>query len=97
MRQEVVALGKVEIEAASELNHALAAIDLQRQFDLEQQARAHAELANQQKEQLLAVVSHDLRDPLGSICSFFSSSARFGRISPKVSSVLQAMQRSTEP
>lgn len=56
-----------EIDAAIELNHAIAAIDLQRQFELEQQARAKAEWADQQKEQLLAMVSHDLRDPMHSL------------------------------
>jgi light-regulated signal transduction histidine kinase (bacteriophytochrome) len=87
-----------EIEAAIELNHALAAIDLQRQFDLEQQARAQAELANQQKEQLLAVVSHDLRDPLASIMLNISLIQRTLSVKSahKVSSVLQGMQRSTE-
>src|SRR5690606_7150982 len=42
-----------EVEAASELRNAILAIDLQRQYEREVEARASAELANEQKEQLL--------------------------------------------
>jgi chemotaxis family two-component system sensor kinase Cph1 len=56
-----------EVEAASALRGAILAIDLQRQYDREVQARASAELANEQKEQLLAMVSHDLKNPVHSL------------------------------
>ena len=56
-----------EVEAASELRNAILAIDLQRQYEREVEARASAELANEQKEQLLAMVSHDLKNPVHSL------------------------------
>jgi light-regulated signal transduction histidine kinase (bacteriophytochrome) len=56
-----------EIDSAKELRNSIVAIDLQRQFLSEQQARAEAERADQQKEELLAVVSHDLKNPLSSL------------------------------
>jgi signal transduction histidine kinase len=87
-----------ELEAAVELNHAIAAIDLQRQFELEQQARAQAELANEQKEQLLATVSHDLRDPLHSLMLNLALIERTlsADSAARVSSVMHGMQRSLE-
>lgn len=89
---------KWEIDAAVELNHAIAAIDLQRQFELEQQARAQAERANQQKEQLLSMVSHDLRDPMQSL---MLNVALIQRTLPpdsadKVAIVLAGMRRSLQ-
>jgi light-regulated signal transduction histidine kinase (bacteriophytochrome) len=87
-----------EVEAAVELNHAIAAIDLQRQFELEQQARAQAELANEQKEQLLATVSHDLRDPLHSLMLNLALIERTlsSDSAARAASVIHGMQRSLE-
>jgi light-regulated signal transduction histidine kinase (bacteriophytochrome) len=56
-----------EIEAAQKLGHSIISIDLNRQFKREMEAREIAESANQQKEHLLAVVSHDLKNPLTSL------------------------------
>lgn len=56
-----------EIDAAEELRNAILGLDLRRQVQREQEARAAAERATQQREELLAIVSHDLRNPLSSI------------------------------
>jgi chemotaxis family two-component system sensor kinase Cph1 len=56
-----------ELEAASALRGSILAIDLQRQYEREVEARASAELANEQKEHLLAMVSHDLKNPVHSL------------------------------
>ena len=56
-----------EIECATELRSAILAADLQAQFRKEQHARLEAEAANQAKQDLMAVVSHDLRNPLNAI------------------------------
>lgn len=56
-----------ELEAASVLRGSILTIDLQRQYEREVEARASAELANEQKEQLLAMVSHDLKNPVHSL------------------------------
>lgn len=52
---------------ACQFRNSLIAIDLQRQFEAEKAARAEAESANLRKEELLAVVSHDLKNPLSSL------------------------------
>jgi light-regulated signal transduction histidine kinase (bacteriophytochrome) len=54
----------VDIEAATDLLRVITANDLRRQFQLEQKARAEAEAASRQKEELLRVISHDLKTPL---------------------------------
>ena len=56
-----------EIECATELRSAILAADLRAQFRKEQHARVEAEAANQAKQDLMAVVSHDLRNPLNAI------------------------------
>ena len=56
-----------ELEAAMELRTAILALDLRRQFEKEQKARATAERATVAREELMAVVSHDLKNPLSSI------------------------------
>lgn len=56
-----------EIDAACELRNHLLAADLRNQFDKEQVSRTRAERASQDREDLIAVVSHDLRNPLGVI------------------------------
>lgn len=57
---------KVEIDAVKELRNAILAIDLQRQFVKEQIARAHAEKMSREKQDIVSIVSHDLKNPLGS-------------------------------
>ncbi len=56
-----------EIDAALELRNSVLALDLRRQFEKEQKARADAERAILAREELMAVVSHDLKNPLSSI------------------------------
>lgn len=56
-----------EIEAAEDLRHSILALDLRRQFVKEQKARAEAVCAMESREQLMAVLSHDLKNPIGSI------------------------------
>lgn len=56
-----------EEAAALELRNAIMAIDLQRQFVKEQAAREDAERAMHSREELMAVLSHDLKNPIGSI------------------------------
>jgi len=56
-----------EIEAALELRNLILAADLKEQFLKEQKARSEAERAKKAREDLMAVVSHDLRNPLSSI------------------------------
>jgi chemotaxis family two-component system sensor kinase Cph1 len=53
-----------ELEAARELRKAIIELDLQRQFRAEQRARAAAEAAIQARDHVLAVVTHDLKNPL---------------------------------
>ena len=88
----------VDVEAAVELVHALTALDLQRQFQREQEARVRAEWASEQKEQLLSMVSHDLRDPLHSLMLSLSLMQRMLKDEPatKITTVLGGMQRSLE-
>ena len=56
-----------ELEVAQELRTAILAADLRLQFSREQHARLDAEAANQAKQDLMAVVSHDLKNPLNAI------------------------------
>jgi light-regulated signal transduction histidine kinase (bacteriophytochrome) len=87
-----------EIEAASMLSHAILTVDLQRQFDRELAARAAAEWANDQKERLLEMVSHDLKNPLHSVMVGVTLVQK--TLPPealdKASIVLRGMQRSIQ-
>ena len=56
-----------ECEAALELRNAVNALDLRHQFKKEQAARAEAEKAVSAREELISIVSHDLKNPLSSI------------------------------
>ena len=57
----------LDIEAALELRNAMTAADISRQFIKEKEARQEAENAMQSREELMAVLSHDLKNPLSSI------------------------------
>lgn len=56
-----------EMDAALELRNGILALDLHKQFEKEQVARAEAERAKLTRESLMEVVSHDLKNPLSSI------------------------------
>lgn len=56
-----------EINAAVDIKNAVIANDLKVQFEKEKKARQEAELAKNAREELMEVVSHDLRNPLSSI------------------------------
>ncbi|MBM0103741.1 GAF domain-containing protein [Steroidobacter sp. S1-65] len=87
-----------EIELVEALASALLSIDLQRQYERELQARAAAEWANEQKEQLLAMVSHDLKNPLHSLIvgvTLIQKTIPADALS-KASTVLLGMQRSLQ-
>lgn len=62
-----IAWKRVEIEAITELKNSILALDLQREFRKEQQARAEAERVSMEKENMVHMVSHDLRTPLSII------------------------------
>ena len=56
-----------EINAAIDIKNAVIANDLKVQFEKEKKARHEAELAKNAREELMAMLSHDLRNPLSSI------------------------------
>lgn len=55
---------KVEVEAVAELRGSILALDLQREFRKEQLARANAERMSREMENMVHIVTHDLRTPL---------------------------------
>lgn len=66
VRYESLPWSSLDFEAASELLRVITAEDLRRQFKLEEEARAKAERATRQIEELMRVISHDLKTPLAS-------------------------------
>lgn len=87
-----------EIELVEALASSLLSVDLQHQYERELQARAAAEWANEQKEQLLAMVSHDLKNPLHSLIvgvTLIQKTIPAEALS-KASTVLLGMQRSLQ-
>lgn len=84
-----------EIEAAIELRSAILALDLRRQFDKEQKARAQAERATVAREELMAVVSHDLKNPLSSIMMNAQLMKKFiANVDEKSKSVVERIYKS---
>ena len=68
---------ELECGAAMELRNAIMAVDLQVQFRKEQAARADAERSMSAREELMAVLSHDLKNPVGSIKINAALASRF--------------------
>jgi two-component system, chemotaxis family, sensor kinase Cph1 len=62
-----VAWTKPEIAVATDLRNSILSIDLRRQFNREQRVRAEAERISREKGDVLATVSHDLKNPLFSM------------------------------
>lgn len=56
-----------DIDAAHDLRAAILGSDLHKQFLKEQASRQEAERAMRSREELMAVLSHDLKNPIGSI------------------------------
>jgi two-component system, chemotaxis family, sensor kinase Cph1 len=98
MRLRSLPWAEWEVEAATALTHEILAADLHRQFEREMQARAAAEWANEQKEQLLAVVSHDLKNPLHSLMLNVALIQRTFPVESlhKSAGVLKVMERSLQ-
>lgn len=61
---QALPLKKVEINAVEDFRNGIIALDLERQFKKEQAARAVAEQLSREKEEMVMMVSHDLRTPL---------------------------------
>lgn len=87
-----------EIEEVIELRNSILGLELNRQFLKEKSARKDAELANFQKEELLAAVSHDLKNPLGSLRLSLELLKKLlsAEVQGKVFSILTAMKSSTD-
>lgn len=88
-----------QIEEAQELRRVLVELDLQRQFRRAVEARTEAERAREQMEMLMAVVSHDLRNPLHSLLlnvAVLRASLRAEPAAAKVENVITGMQRSLQ-
>ena len=58
---------RVEIEAISEIRTSIIALDLRRAFKREQAARELAERLSTEKENMMHIVSHDIRNPLSAL------------------------------
>jgi light-regulated signal transduction histidine kinase (bacteriophytochrome) len=76
---------KVEIEAIKELRNNILALDLQREFIKEQVARTKAEHLSLEKENMVHVLSHDLRTPLGTVKIAFEMLLQVKNLSPEMS------------
>lgn len=71
-----------QIDAFESLRNGLLAVDLKFQFDREQAARAEAEKVNREKDDVVAIVSHDLKMPLNTVKLSFDLLARGGKDLP---------------
>ena len=87
-----------EIEAASSFKDAIIATRLRYQYERERVARAEAERAKRTLEEAMAMISHDLRNPLSSV---MMSAALLGEVSPEMTtpttkSIIATIDRATK-
>lgn len=86
-----------EIDAALELRAAILGVDLRRQYEKEQRARAEAERAVKSREELVEIVSHDLKNPLTSMVMNIRLLERLlGPNEAKVTDIIARFSRSTK-
>ena len=64
-----------------------------RSLDSERAARAEAEISNQMKDQFLATLSHELRNPLGAILGWASVLKHSPELPPSLTKALDAIER----
>ncbi|HET6284240.1 MAG TPA: ATP-binding protein [Polyangia bacterium] len=80
--------------------HCAQALDRARLFEAEQRARAEAEAAARTREEVLAVVSHDLRNPLGVIMMNVVTLARLhvedAKVGARLKQNVDSIRRSAE-
>lgn len=75
---------------------AAAAMDNARLYEAEQQARAAAERANKAKDDFLATLSHELRNPLNPVLLIASEAAQNPDLTPDVRADFEMIQRNVE-
>jgi two-component system, chemotaxis family, sensor kinase Cph1 len=81
---------KVETEAIAELRSSILALDLQREFKKEQEARARAERLSHEKENMVHMMSHDLRTPLGTVKMSLEMLQQLENLSPEMTRTVLA-------
>jgi chemotaxis family two-component system sensor kinase Cph1 len=88
---------QVEIEAAEALRKGIITAALQREYKKEQEARKKAEQLRREKEEMVMIVSHDLRNPLNVISMSFQFLNRFNPIEdPSVHRMVERGARATK-
>jgi signal transduction histidine kinase len=82
--------------AATIACHVAQAVARARLFDAERTAHAAAEMAVRAREDILAVVSHDLRNPLGAVLMTAEGVLSFDEVSDQVRPKLERIKRVAE-
>lgn len=82
-----------EIEGALELRADILSVDLRHQFQKEKEARAEAERAKTAREELMSVLSHDLKNPVSSIMLSLKVIEKISTLDDKVKSTLKRIER----
>jgi chemotaxis family two-component system sensor kinase Cph1 len=87
----------LEKELALELRNSILAVELSRQFQKEQEARKAAERAMLLREEMMAVLSHDLKNPLSAIQLSTKVAEKFleSESKERVAEVLSRITRAT--
>ncbi|HEX2854864.1 MAG TPA: PAS domain S-box protein [Opitutaceae bacterium] len=75
---------------------AAAAMDNARLYEAEQMARASAERANKAKDDFLATLSHELRNPLNPVLLIASEAAQNPGLAPDIRADFEMIQRNVE-